>query len=187
MADTQIAKKKKKWFSIIAGPEFNNAEVGETLANEDTKITGRTLEVNLANITQDPKSQNIKVKFRIKEVKGNEAHSEFISYKMLSTYVKRVIRPAKEKVDDSFQYETKDNAKIVMKTLILTKAKTKHSILSNLRNKSHELLRDYCKKIDYKNLIIDLVSHNLQKDLKNALKKVYPLSVCEIRMMERLS
>src|SRR3989344_7629474 len=127
MTNTQIIKKKKKWLGIFAGPEFNNAEVGETLANEGAKIIGRTLEVNLANITQDPKSQNIKVKFRIKEVKGNEAHSEFISYKMLSTYVKRVIRPAKEKMDDSFQYMTKDNIKVVIKTLILTKAKTKHS------------------------------------------------------------
>ena len=186
MAELQIAKKKKKWFGIISGPEFNNVEIGETLANENASIIGRTIGINLANITQDPKSQNIKVKFRIKEVKDNEAYSELISYQMLSTYVKRVIRPGKEKVDDSFKYATKDDVKVAIKTLILTKAKTKYSILSNMRNKSHEYLQDYCKKNDYKTLITDLVSHNLQKDLKNFLKKVYPLSICEVRMMERI-
>lgn len=187
MAELQIAKKKKKWFGIIAGPEFDSKEIGETLANENSNLVGRTIEVNLANITQDPKSQNIKIKFKIKEVKNNEAYAEVISYAMLSTYVKRLIRPAKEKVDDSFKYETKDNVKVAIKTLILTKAKTKHSILSNIRNKSHEILEDYCKKNDFKTLINDLASHNIQRDLKNALKKVYPLSICEVRLMERFS
>ncbi|MEK6834810.1 MAG: hypothetical protein AABX61_00935, partial [Nanoarchaeota archaeon] len=107
MAEIQLTKKKKKWFSIFSGPEFNNSEVGETLANEDTNLVGRTLEVNLANITQDPKSQNINIKFKIKEFKDNKANAEVISYAMLSTYVKRVIRPAKEKMDDSSRYTTK--------------------------------------------------------------------------------
>ncbi|MEK6907311.1 MAG: hypothetical protein AABW45_02190 [Nanoarchaeota archaeon] len=186
MAETQIIKKKKKWFGIIAGPEFKNAEIGETLSNEDAPLVGRTLEVNLANINQDPKSQNIKIKFKIKEVKGNEAYAEVISYAMLSTYVKRVIKPAKEKIDDSFVYTTKDNVKVKIKTIMLTKAKTQHSVLSSIRKKSHEYLQDYCKKNEYGGLIVDLSSHNIQRDLKNFLKKVYPLSVCEIRMMERV-
>ncbi|AJF62372.1 MAG: SSU ribosomal protein S3AE [archaeon GW2011_AR20] len=186
MADVQLQKKKKKWFGIVTGLESNRSEIGETLANEDANLVGRTLEVNLANITQDPKSQNIKVKFRIKEVKGNEAYAEVISYAMLSTYVKRVIKPAKEKIDDSFKYLTKDNVKVVVKTIILTKSKTIKSILTNIRHKSHEYLQNYFKKTDYTTLINDLASHNLQKDLKNILKKIYPLSVCEIRMMERL-
>ncbi|SRR3989344_1012756 len=185
MAEKQVQKKKKKWFGIMSA-ELDNKEIGETLANEDANLVGRTLEVNLANITQDPKSQNIKIKFKIKEIKGNEAYAEVVSYAMLSTYVKRVIKPAKEKVDDSFRYATKDDIKVAIKTLILTKAKTKKSILSHIRNASHEFLQDYCKKNEYKNLIWDLSSHNLQKNLKNFLKKIYPLSVCEIRMMERL-
>ena len=186
MAETQVIKKKKKWFTILAGPEFDNAEIGETLANENANLIGRTLEVNLADITRDPKSQNIKVKFRIKEVKDTQCYTELISYSMLSTYVKRVIKPAKEKLDYSAIYITNDNIKVVIKLIILTKAKTIHSVLTSIRHKSNEYLKEYCKKSDYKTLIMDLASHNLQKELKNTLKKVYPLSVCEIRMMQRL-
>lgn len=183
---TALKKKKKKWFNIVTGTEFGNREIGETLVNEDAVLVGRTIDANLAYINQDPKSQNVKIKFRIKDVKGNECVTEVISYEMLATYIKRVIKPGKEKMDDSFTYQTKDNVNVAIKTLILTKAKTKHSILSNIRNKSHEFLREYCKKADYKSLIINLVSHTLQKDLKNTLKKIYPLSVCEVRMMQRL-
>jgi len=169
MAESQVIKKKKKWFSIVSDKEFNNLEVGETLASEGTSLIGRTIEVNLANITQDPKSQNIKIKFKVREMKDNQAHANVISYEMLSTYVKRVVKPAKEKVEDSFEYATKDNANIKIKTIFLTKAKTIKSVLSNLRNQSREFLLDYCKKSDYKTLINDLASHNLQRDLKNVL------------------
>jgi small subunit ribosomal protein S3Ae len=186
MIEAQITKKKKKWFSILAGPEFDNTEVGETLSNEDANLIGRTLEVNLANITNDPKSQNIKVKFKIKEVKNNQCCTELVSYNMLSTYVKRVIKPAKEKIDYSAEYLTNDNIKILIKLIMLTKAKTIHTVLTSIRHKSNEYLKSYCKKVDYKTLVIDLVSHNLQKELKNTLKKIYPLSVCEIRTMQRL-
>jgi len=185
MAETQTLK-RKKWIGILASPEFNNAEIGETLVSENTNLIGRKLEANLANLTQDPKSQNIKIKFKIREVKDNEAYTEIFSYEMLSTYVKRVIRPAKEKMDDSFEYSTKDSIKIKIKTLILTKAKTKKSILTSIRLKSREFLKDYCSKSEFKKLIIDLASHNLQKELKNTLKRVYPLSVCEIRIMQRI-
>ncbi len=185
MAETQILKKKKKWFTVIAGPEFKNFEIGETLGNENAKLIGRTLEVNLANVTQDPKSQNIKIKFKIINVKDNQADADVISYEMLSTYIKRLIKPAKEKMDDSFIYKTKDDINVKIKTLILTKAKTKHSILSSIRHKSREYLQDYCKKSEYKTLIADLAFHNLQKELKTILKKIYPLSVCEVRKMER--
>ena len=186
MAETQILKKKKKWFGIYAGSEFNNVEIGETPANENTNVIGRTLELNLANLTQDPKSQNIKVKFKIKEIKDNKINAELISYEMLSTYIKRVIRPAKEKLDYSYEYSTKDNIKVALKILVLTKAKTKHSILTSIRLRSTEFLKEYFKKTDYKTLIVDLASNNLQKELKNNLKKVYPLSICEVRMMERI-
>jgi ribosomal protein S3AE len=186
MAESQVIKKKKKWINIFANPEFNNIEVGETLANEDTNLIGRTIETNLANITQDPKSQNIKIRFRVREIKDNKAYANAMSYEMLSTYVKRIVRPAKEKVDDSFEYKTKEGIKIKIKTIFLTKAKTIKSILTNLRHQSRGYLTDYCNKSDYKTLINDLASHNLQRDLKNVLKKIYPLNVCEVRMMQRI-
>jgi len=187
MAETEILKKKKKkWYGILASPEFNNIEIGETLADSEESLIGRSLEVNLANITNDPKSQNIKIKFKINQVKGNEAYTEVYRYELSSTYIKRVVKPTKNKVDDSILFATKDNIKIRIKPLFLTKALVKKSILTMLRIKSREYLQNYFKENEYKKLIQDLVSHNIQKDLKNILKKIYPLNTAEIRLMQRL-
>ncbi len=187
MAETEILKKKrKKWYGILASKEFNNLEIGETLASSDGVLVGRSIEVNLANLTNDPKSQNIKIKFKIKEVKGNEAYTEIYNYEMSSTYIRRVVKPGKGKIDDSILLTTKDDIKLRIKPLFLTKLLVKQSILTNLRKKSREYLQEYCKKNDYSKLIQDLVNHHVQNDLKNLLKKVYPLSVAEIRLMQRL-
>ena len=187
MAETEILKKKKKkWYGVLASPEFSNIEIGETLADSEESLIGRGLETNLANITNDPKSQHIKVKFKINQVKDNQAYTEVYRYELANTYIKRVVKPTKDKIDDSILLTTKDNIKIRIKPLFLTKALVKKSILTMLRIKSREYLQDYCKKNEYKNLIQDLVSHNIQKDLKSILKKIYPLNVAEVRLMQRL-
>ena len=187
MASTEILKKKKKkWYEILASSEFNQATIGETLAADDNSLINRTVELNLANITNDSKMQNVNVKFKVKEVKNGKANTELIRYELLPTYIRRVVKPKKEKIDDSFLLETQDNIKIRLKPLFLTKTLTKNSILSTLRKVSKEFLENYCKKNDYSNLIKDLVEHNIQKEIKNILKRIYSLSVCEIRLMEKL-
>jgi len=129
--------------------EFNNNEVGETLASEDNLLIGRGIEVNLAHLTNDPKMQNVKIKFKIKEVKDNKGYVELTKYFMLPTYIKRVVKPGREKVEDSFILMTKDKIKIRLKPLIVTKALTQNSVLSSLRNKTREFMNEYCKKNEW--------------------------------------
>ena len=161
MAETELLKKKKKKNYTILAREFDNIEIGETPASEDNLVMGRTLEISLAELTNDPKTQNIKIKFKIKEVKENKGYAELTKYFMIPTYVKRVVKPAKEKIEDSFEIVTKDNVKVRIKPILLTKALTQHSVLSNLRNKSHEYLNDYSKKMDYSKFLMDLINHNV--------------------------
>ncbi len=186
MAETEILKKKKKKNYLLFAKEFNNNEVGETLASEDNLLIGRTIEINLAHLTNDPKMQNVKIKFKIKEVKDNKGYVELTKYFMLPTYIRRVVKPGREKIDDSFILITKDKTKIRLKPLMVTKALTQNSVLSSLRNKTKEFMNEYCKKNEYSRFLNDLINHDIQKMLKDNLKKVYPLSVVEIRLMEKL-
>jgi len=182
----EILKQKKKKNYLLISREFNDIEIGETPASDDNLVLGRSIEVSLAQITNDPKMQNIKVKFKVKEVKENKGYTELYEYFIIPTYIRRVVKPAKEKIDDSFSLITKDNVKLRIKPLLLTKAVTQNTILSHLRHKTRDFFSEYCKKNEYKKFLQDLITHNLQKDLKNTLNKIYPLSVCEIRRMEKL-
>ena len=186
MAETAILKKKKKKTYVLIAKEFNNMEIGETLASEDNLVLGRTIEIGLNQITNDPKTGSVKIKFKVNEVKEGRGYCELVQYFMIPTYVRRVVKPGKEKIEDSFLVLTKDNVKLRIKPILLTKAETQHSLLSSLRFKTREIFVEYCKKNDYNRLLDDIISHNLQKTLRDTLKKIYPLNVAEIRLMEKL-
>ena len=184
-ATQKIIKKKKKWFIIVAPKEFNNVVLGETPAYEPENLMGRSIIVNLMTLVRDPKKQSYNVTFKVIEVRNNEAHTMCIRYELPTVNIKRLIKKAKEKVDDAFMIETKDNVKAMIKPLFVTKAMTQHSKLTFLRKRTQEFLSRVAKDKTFSELISMLVTTELQRSLRSELKKIYPLSVCEIRMLER--
>ncbi len=182
----EILKKKKKWYTVLATKEFKETEIGNTTTSEPKSLIGRTLKVSLMNLTRDIKHQNIKLTFTINDVKETQARTEITAYELNSAFVKRLIRATRSKLDHSFITKTKDNVKVRIKPVIVTRAKTKRSILTNLRKKSEEYIKATIEKQDYEEVIPSLIYYKLQKDLKNQLKKVYPLRFCEIRVFNKL-
>lgn len=180
------AKEKKKWYEIISSQHFNNQVIGETLANEDKNLLGRIIDVNLGTLTRDAKLQNIKVKFKISEIKENKAYTQFKGYELVSNYIKRIIRGGRSRVDDSFFANTNDNIKIRIKPLILTKYKTQRGVLTGLRDLVRKEFQEYIKRENYDKFISDIVSKRVHRELREKLNKIYPISIFEIRIMESI-
>ena len=180
----KLSKKKKEWFEILASKEFNEIPIGETISFNTDSLIGRTLYINLASLTNDVRMQNVRVKLTISDVKNKKAYTKLENYEVLPAFVRRVVKLEKDRVDDSFLYKTKDDNTVVVKPLLITKNKVKKSILSNLRLNARDFLEKYIQKTSYDDLVLDLINYKLQKELKNNLKRVYPLDVAEIRMME---
>lgn len=178
------SKEKKKWYEILSSKHFNNQVIGETLANEDKNIIGRIIDINLGSLTKDPKLQNIKIKFKITEVKENKAYTEFKGYELVSNYLKRIIRGGRSRIDDSFLINTNDNVKMRIKPLILTKYKTQRGVLTGLRELIKKEFQEYAKKENFDKLISDAVSKRIHRELREKLNKIYPISILEIRIME---
>lgn len=182
----QQTKKKKVWYNILSSKDFNQSVIGETMTSDESKLVGRSIWVNLADLTRDVKTQNVKIRFRITEVKDNKANTEIIGYNLLPTYIKRVVKVSKIRVDDSFVCTTKDNIKIRIKPILITKSTTNQAVLTMLRKKIREYFNHVCSKETYSKFIADLIAHKLQRDLKNLLKKIYPLNVAEVRAVEKI-
>lgn len=182
----KIIKRKKKWYTLVAPIEFNNLTLGETPAFEPESVIGRTVIVNLMTLARDPKKQSYNMTFKVREVKNNDALTITMKYELPTVNIKRLIKKAKEKVDDAFAIETKDNVKAMIKPLFVTKAMTQHSRLTLLRKRANDFVTKLAKERTFSELVSMLVSTELQRSLRSELKKVYPLSVCEIRAFERL-
>lgn len=181
-----LKKKNKKWITIYAPKMFNEVPIGESYASDINELIGKNLSLNLMELTNDIKKQNIKIKFRAAKNIDGKVISEPVSYEMIESFVRRVTKRSKSKVDDSFITTSKDNISIRLKPLILTKNKTSNSTLTTIRHKEREFLSDYCKQNNFEDILNELINHSLQSNLRAQLKKYYPVAVAEIRVFKRV-
>lgn len=177
----EAKKRKKKWVTILASKEFNNQEIGETYVEDEAQTIGRVVEVNLMMLTKDPKKQNFNVFFKINEAKNNQAFTKLFKYHIQVAQLKKITKKSKNKVDDSFTYTTKDNQKITIKPILITKALTYKTSLKLLRKVTRDFLTQYTKNGTAQQVMKEVISNNLQKDIKSNAKKVTPVINCIIK------
>ena len=186
MAVKSSRKQKKTWFNIVTQKEFGNYVIGETLTTEPQKLVGRNVKVNLMSVLNDPKKQNTQLTFKIKSIRDQNAVTEIISYELLPSYSKRLIRKGRNKIDDSFIAETKDQTKIRVKPVMITRTKAQRSKLASIRKRVKELILEKVKTQTFPDLINEAISTKLQRELKENLKKIYPVAMLEFRAMNKV-
>lgn len=155
--------KKKKSYPVFSSPEFGDKQIGETKADDDSKVIGRKINILLSDLTGDYKSQNVKVSFRIISMGNNRANTEVSEYTLIPALIKRIVRVGKSKIDDSFTCSTQDGIKVQLKPIILTRFKANNSIHTALRKKTREMCTDILAKNDYKKFILDVASKTSKK------------------------
>ncbi|MBP7708325.1 hypothetical protein KA107_01460 [Candidatus Pacearchaeota archaeon] len=102
---------------------------------------------------------------------------------LMRSYVQRMMRKRISYVEDSFQTTCKD-IKITLKPFLITRKKVSRAIRNNLRKTAKEVILEYVKDKTYLEVVSAVLSNNMQRDIHPKLKKVYPLSMCEIRILE---
>jgi len=179
-------KQKKAWFNIVTPKELGNYTIGETTAIEPQQLVGRNVRVNLMNILNDPKKQNTQITFNIKSVTDKNAITEIVSYELQPSYLKRMVRAGRKKIEDSFITETKDKIRIRIKPVLITRTKAQRSKLSAVRNIAKEFIIEKLKTQNFMDLINDAISTKLQREMREKLTKIYPLALCEFKAIIRL-
>jgi len=181
MAKKKITKKsrisvvKKRWYSLKAPAVFNNVEIGETTAVEPEKLPGRSVKVNLSLLMRKPKAQNVEVTFRIAEVKGSEAITEFEKIEIVAPFIKRLVKRAKSRIDDSFVCETKDGIKVRLKPIVLLRGKVQRGTQTDIQSKVRESLTNSTKELTLNQLLDKVLVGELSKALKGELKNIYTI------------
>lgn len=177
--------KKKKWVALKTSGAFGDKVIGETPVLETKLALGKVIEVNAMTLLGDPRKQHLNLKFVASTIEGTSAvKCDLSGCIMLPSHMKRLIRRNKDKIDESYLLQTSDQKIIKVKPLLVTASNTKRSIRSELRRKAFELLAVEAKNTPFEQLVIDIITQKLQKKLKDVLSKIYPLRICEIRIIE---
>ena len=94
-----------------------------------------------------------------------------------------MIRKRISYVEDSFTIPSQENM-ILVKPFLITRKRVSRAIRRTLRNKAKNWLTDYIGERKNNEIFNDILSNRLQKPLSLYLKKTYPLSLCEIKIIE---
>ena len=174
-------KGKKHWYTVVAPKQFQNTKLGETCAYSSDGLLGKSLKANLMTLTNDPKRQSVTLSFRINEVVNNNCITNVTHYAINNTHIKRLIRKASNKLESSFLVKTKDNITYRIKPIILTRHRANKSTLTALRKRAQEVIQQFIAGVDSQDVFTQLITHKLQMETKNTIKKIYPVAVCEIK------
>ena len=181
----RISVIKKRWYSLQAPNLFGNVVFGETIAAEPETLKGRGVRTNLSTILRGSKRQEVELYFKITEVKGSECHTEFVSMEILPPHVRRIVKRAKKRMDDSFVVQTKDNVAVRLKPLLLVRENVQHSVLTSLRKQTQNFFTRVAKDTEFSEFVTKIITGELLRDLRGDVKKVYPVAAAEMRMLVR--
>ena len=105
---------------------------------------------------------------------------------LAQSYIRRSMRRGIDYVEDSFKTKCRD-AIFIVKPFLITRRKVSRNIRNALRNEARKFATEYLKIRTTKELFSDIIANKLQRGMSFALKKIYPLAFCEIRVLELVS
>ena len=158
--------KKKKWCEILTTKQFNNTVLGESHVTEPDLLLDKHINVNLMTITNEARKQHINLKFKVNKVTESKGIAEPVSYMMSGSFIKKLVRRKRNKIDMSFTAFTKDANPIVIKILLITIAKAPNSVVSALRRRATVFTKSFMKATLFQEAINKMISNSFQKSLK---------------------
>jgi ribosomal protein S3AE len=161
--------------------DVNLAMVNESLPvlGEPETLVNKTIKLDLS---RKLKGRGLEVVFQIL-AKDKELIAYPKNMTLMRSYITRMMRKRVNYVEDSFTSACKD-IPVTIKPFLITRKKVSRAIRNNLRRTAKEFILEYTKTKTYMELAEAILFGEMQKEMYPRLKKVYPLSLCEIRVLE---
>ena len=160
--------KAKRWYTIRAPRQpWHFKVIGETLGEEDELLIGRMYEITQQEVDGDFSKMHVKLKFRVAEIVGQDAITEFAGHEVLKDHVRRQVRRYRGKVDDVVDAITDDGYYVRIKPFLITQGRVKTSQKKAIR----DACRDVILQAAARNTWVDLQKQILSGDLEQAVEK----------------
>ncbi|MBI2448983.1 hypothetical protein HYV49_01670 [Candidatus Pacearchaeota archaeon] len=167
---------KKKFFDV-SFPILNKES--SLLSTSLESLEGRFVKIDLSRQLKGKSTEAI---FKI-VLDDKKAVGKPVRMKLMPYFIQRMMKDSVSYIEDSFSTQCK-NAQLRIKPFLITRKKVHRSVRKALRDKVKELLTEEIKNSDYETFFSSVINNKIQKPLSLKLKKLYPLSLCEIRELK---
>jgi small subunit ribosomal protein S3Ae len=126
----------------------------------------------------------VKLKFRVDDVRGFEAHTIFVGQDLTSDYIRRLTRRKKTKTDHVIDVRTKDGYVVRIKPMSITDKRIQASQETAVRTLMTVETQKLAADMTISELVKSVISGELAKRLSIVSKVIVPIKRVEIRKTE---
>ena len=174
----------KEWYKVYAPDMFSRMQLGETPAESSGHLMGRVTEATVQDLTGDFSKMHIKLKFKVHDVRGLDAHTMFAGHNLTSDYVRRLTRRKRTKTDMVVKVTTKDGWGIAVKPMAVSEQRIQASQESAIRRIMDEEIRRIASESTIGEFVRKLIMGDLSRAVSDASRKIVPIKRIEIRRSE---
>ena len=174
--ESKIISKRKKFIKVDI-PLINTTI--ELIGNSPEDVKDKTIKLDL---TRQLKGKGVEAIVKIK-IEDEKAIARPKKIKLMSYFIRRMIRKRISYVEDSFETPSQESM-VIIKPFLITRKKVSKAVRKALRNRCKNWIEDYVAEKTDDELFREILGNRMQRFLSLTLKKTYPLSLCEIRILE---
>lgn len=167
---------KKRFFEVDIPLIKTKAEI---LGKEIESLNNKTIKIDMSRKLRGKSTEAV---FQIK-VDKDKAIAYPKRLKLMPYFIRRMLRKNISYIEDSINAQSKES-KLKIKPFLITRKKVSRVVRKTLRNTARNWIMDYVKDKTNDQIFQDILANTMQKPLSIKLKKTYPLSLCEIRILE---
>ena len=174
--------KAKRWYTIRAPRQpWHFKVIGETLGEEDELLIGRMYEITQQEVDGDFSKMHVKLKFRVAEVVGQDAITEFAGHEVLKDHVRRQVRRYRGKIDDVVDAITDDGYYVRIKPFLITQGRVKTSQKKAIRDACRDLILQTAARNTWVDLQKQIFSGELEQAVEKAARTIVSVKTVMIR------
>ncbi len=174
----------KEWYKIYAPEMFSKMQLGETPAETPDGVMGRITEATVQDLIGDFSKMHIKIKFKVNNVSGLDAHTMFVGHDLTSDYVRRLTRRKRTKTDAVVDVTTKDAWEIRVKPMAVSEQRIQASQETAIRNIMRDEVKRIASEVTIGEFVRMLIMGDLARGISEASKVIVPIKRIEIRRSE---
>ncbi|MAG02459.1 hypothetical protein CMI42_03915 [Candidatus Pacearchaeota archaeon] len=172
----KVITRRKKFIKVDI-PTINSQV--ELIGESPKQVENKTIKLDL---TRQLKGKSVEGTFRIK-IEEDKPIAQPFKIRLMPYFIRRMIRKRISYVEDSFEAPTQ-NSLIKIKPFIITRKRVSRAVRKTIRNKAKNWIEDYLAERTDEEIFNEILSNKFQRPLSLTLKKTYPLSLCEIRILQ---
>ena len=172
--------KKKKWFAVISPKLIGEKQIEETVAEKPEQLINRIISPTVRDLGGNPKKSFYNLDFRVFEVQGLKANTKLAGHQLKPSFLKRFIRRRSSKIELTQYVASKDNAKVKVKTVVITERKTPEEKRTAIRKEVMEIIEKEARKLEAEKLVYELVFGETIAKISKAIKNIALIKKIEI-------